>query len=252
MNRSYVAILFFAFLMFATSMPITCLAQKTKPTVEPNVLPQDDFKKYGIYGNTAPRPRKVPVVETRLPLELQPGNRIALIGNTLLDRSQHFGFLESLLHQRYPKHQLIIRHLAWSADTPDLQPRPANFADLEQHLTHEKIDVIIAAFGFNESFQGEGGLETFRQHLSQLTSNLKGKSFNGHTAPRIVLISPIANENIRGINAADLNNKRIKQYSEAIRSVSQNQGVGFVDVFSGTQKAMEQPGTSLTFNGCHL
>ena len=93
---------------------------------------------------------------TSLPLELRPGDRVAFVGNTLLERSQHFGYFEALLHRQFPDHQLVVRNLCWSADTPSLQPRPANFADLEQHLTRARIDVVFAAYGFNESFDGGG------------------------------------------------------------------------------------------------
>ena len=215
--------------------------------------PRDpEFGKYAIYGKTAPRPRTVVEAWTRLPLELKPGDRIAFIGNTLLDRAQDFGTLEALIHQRYPDHRLAIRTLAWSADTPGLQPRPTNFADVEQHLTHEKIDVIFAAFGFNESFAGEEGVARFRESLSKYVAGLKTKAFNGETGPRIVLLSPIANENVAGVAAANLNNSRIKLYAEVIRAVAGKQNVGFADVFDATREAMADPGSDLTFNGIHL
>lgn len=55
----------------------------------------------------------------------------------------------------------MVRNLAWSGDTPDLQPRPENFADWDQHLTHEQADVVLVVFGFNESFAGQQGLKSF-------------------------------------------------------------------------------------------
>src|SRR2546423_8161855 len=100
---------------------------------------------------------------------------------------------ESLHPQLFPRHNLIVRNLSWSADTIDLAPRPANFADVEQHLAHEKIDVILAAYGFNESFAGDAGLEAFRKKLGEFVAGLKSKAYNGRSAPRVLLISPIAN-----------------------------------------------------------
>ena len=97
---------------------------------------------------------KFPPIETKLPLNLDKKTRIALIGNTLFDRMRNFGHFEALLQQGHPNHELVLRNLAWSADEIDLQPRPDNFADTNQHLTAMKADVIIAAFGFNESFSG--------------------------------------------------------------------------------------------------
>ncbi|MCA9270570.1 MAG: hypothetical protein KDA41_18940, partial [Planctomycetales bacterium] len=121
------------------------------------------YGEFGIYASSAPRPAKAAPVATKLPLELRPGDRIALVGNTLFDRMGMFGHFEAMLQQKYPQHKLTVRNLAWSADAFNLQPRPENFADVEQHLLHEKADVVFVALGFNESFAGPDGLEAFRQ-----------------------------------------------------------------------------------------
>src|SRR5262249_48649245 len=113
------------------------------------------------------------------PLELKPGDHICIIGNTLADRMQHDGWLEPLLHSRFPKHDLVIRNLGYSGDelplnrrlrsmdfgTPDQwlsasapvpQPRKLNpDAPVRQNrfeLTNTKADVIFAFFGYNESY----------------------------------------------------------------------------------------------------
>ncbi|MFK8114034.1 MAG: PVC-type heme-binding CxxCH protein [Rubripirellula sp.] len=215
--------------------------------------PQDPaLQQYGIYAATAPRAQSTAPVATELPLELKPQMRIAMIGNMLLERSQNFGYLETLLHQKYPQHELVIRHLGWPADTVDLQPRPDNFADVEQHLHHEKTDLIIATFGFNESFQGPDGLEHFRSGLQERIVKLKSLAFNGASAPSIVLLSPIANENIQGVPAADLNNKHIQLYAETVEQVAKQTEVGFVDLFASSLSEMSSPGSDLTINGVHL
>ncbi len=211
-----------------------------------------DLERFGIYEQTAPRPKSAEAVATSLPLRLQRGERIALIGNMLFERSQEFGHFEAMLQQRFAEQELIVRHLAWSADTIELQPRPDNFADTEQHLAHEKIDVIFAAFGFNESFAGVVGLHDFRQQLTKFLNNLKTKAFNGQTAPQIVLVSPIANENVPGMPAGDRNNPNLKLYVQAMQAVAREQQVGFVDVFTDTEREMRSPGAKLTFNGVHL
>jgi putative heme-binding domain-containing protein len=218
----------------------------------PAPIVDEDYQKYGIYEKTVPRPAPIEPQPTTLPLKLLPGDRIALIGNTLFERSQEFGHYEAFLQQRFPRHELVARHLAWSADTINLQPRPANFADTEQHLRHEQADVIFAAFGFNESFAGVEGLEAFRKELSGYVAGLKSKAFNGKSAPRIVLVSPIANENVAGVAAADRNNATIKRYVGAMRDVAREQRVGFADVYTATEEAMRDPGSDLTVNGIHL
>ena len=146
--------------------------------LESKIIDDPKYAEFGIYAQTAPQPKSVDPKKTNLPLELSPGMRIALIGNTLLDRSLHFGHIETLIYQRYPKHKLVIRNLSWSADSIDIQPRPDNFADVFQHLHHEKIDLIIAAFGFNESFAGPEGADVFREKLSKFVDRLRTKAFN--------------------------------------------------------------------------
>jgi putative heme-binding domain-containing protein len=219
---------------------------KKDPTRDP------ELAKYGIYEKTSPRPKSTKPVTTSLPLTFQKGMRIAFIGNTLLDRAHHFGHFETLLHQRFPQQELVVRNLSWSADTVDSRPRPANFADLQQHLLHERADVIFAAFGFNESFAGEKGLEKFRKELTAFVADLKSKAFNGKSAPQIVLVSPIANENVKGVAAANANNARIKAYADVIRAVAAEQKVGFADVFTATEQALSISGDDLTINGVHL
>ena len=245
------ALFFFSSDASAQSKPKVQDGKNTK-TGKAAPLEDPDFKKYGIYANSAPRPSKTTAIRTRLPLKLEKSARIALVGNTLLDRSRHFGYLETFLHQRFPLHRLVVRNLSWSADTSDIQPRPANFADLDQHLTYEKADVIIAAFGFNESFAGQKGLPAFREKLIRFVEETKTKSYNGKTAPQVILLSPIANENVPGVNAATLNNANIKMYAEAIRAVAAEQNVGFGDVYSDSLDGMNDQNSQWTFNGCHL
>ena len=225
---------------------------KNKPSGTPQRPEDPGFAKFGIYAKSAPRAGEAKAVKTILPLKLQPGDRIALIGNTLLERSQFFGQFEALLHQRYPHHNLVVRNLSWAADEVDLAPRPANFADVEQHLTHEQVDVIFAAYGFNESFAGAEGEDEFRNKLTALVQQLQTRAFNGKTAPKIVLVSPIANENIDGVAAADMNNARIKAYAEIVRSVAKQQGVGFANVYEETLEAGASAGHDITINGAHL
>ena len=226
----------------------------TRNTSTAKAAPKEDpeYQKYGIYAASAPRAKTATAVTTTLPLEVNKGARIALVGNTLIERAQFFGYFESMLHQRYPRHELVIRNLGWSADTPALQPRPANFADQEQHLTHEKADIIFAAYGFNESFAGAAGVDAWKATLQGWLRKLKARAYNGTSAPQIVLISPIACEDVQGVPAAARNNANIRLYVEAMQDVADAEQVGFANVFEDTMEAMADPDSNLTLNGVHL
>jgi hypothetical protein len=212
----------------------------------------DQFGKYAMFQKTAKRAQAAEPLVTGLPLNLYDGTRIGLVGNTLFDRMHEFGHLETLIQQAHPGKKLVVRNLSWAADEVDLQPRPANFADAEQHLTAMQADVVLAAFGYNESFAGKEGLPAFRERLTKYLETIKAKAYNGKTAARVVLISPIANENVKGVSAADRNNANIQAYLQVMQKVAAEQKVAFVNAFTATEKAMASPGTDLTMNGCHL
>ena len=211
-----------------------------------------DFRKYAMFASNAERPKIVSSIITKLPLKLEKNARIALVGNTLFDRMRDYGHFEALLHQGYPNHEIVVRNLAWSADEVDLQPRPDNFADTEQHLTAMKADVIIAAFGFNESFAGPKEIPYFEDRLEKYLTSLTSKAYNGKNAPSVILISPIANENINLVPAADLNNKSLQIYTNSIKKIAHSKGVGFIDVFTDTESIMKKVGIDHTINGSHL
>ncbi len=228
------------------------LDAKNTKTGKPAPPEDPELAKYGIYAANAPTPERVAKRLTSLPLSFEKGTRIAFVGNTLLDRSQDFGFFESMLQQANPDSELFIRNFAWSADEVDLQPRPDNFATVFQHLTREKIDVVFAAFGYNESFAGKDRIDEFKARLSAYLTDLQSSAFNGKTGPQIVLVSPIANENIVGVPAADLNNERLALFTQAMAEVAKELGVAFANVFDATRAALADPKTRLTINGAHL
>ena len=216
-----------------------------------------ELAKYYINFKTSPRPKKVEPIETTLPLKLEKGTRIALIGNLLLDAERRYGHLETLLHQHHPKHELTVRNLAWPADEIDLMPRPDNFGDLDQHLHYFKADVIIAAYGFNESFAGEEGLAAFKKRLDKFLTHLKSHAYNGATAPKIVLVSPASGEDqgvmssrrFSRVKGSTLNNNRLILYSKAMSEIAAKQKIGYVDILGATYWRRGGTGGSTTFDG---
>ncbi len=175
----------------------------------------------------------------QLPLGFSPGSRICLIGNSLFDRMRDDGQLEALLHQRFAREKLVVRNLAWSADEVALRPRPDGFGDLNQHLADHKADVILAAFGFNESFKGQAGVAEFETLLRAFLIELKSHRYNGVSAPTIVLVSPTPAE-----KPHEHLNAQIKLYVEAMQRVAAAEQVGFADGFTDL--------TPATINGVHL
>ncbi len=255
----------------ALSKPI---APASSPAPAP--APANGLDKPPVYA----QPTKAPALPgpVRLPLQPTAGEVIAIIGNTLGERMDNFGHIETVLQRHFPEHHLTVRNLSNAGDTPGFRAHPARTSpwafpgaekfhpDIRTHngkghypypdewLTEIKADTIIACFGFNESFDGLKHVERFRAELAAFVDHSLSLSYNGKSAPRLVLVTPIAFED----RSADYDlpngleaNERLAAYAKAVISVAAEKRVGFVDVFSLTQGwfSEEEP---LTINGCHL
>ena len=123
-------------------------------------------------------------------LKLAKGDHVVLIGNTLAERMQYFGHFETLLHSRFPELELVVRNLGWSADELTLRPRSQDFKDHGHTLADHKADVILAFFGFNESFAGEKGLPKFEADLEKFITETLATKYNGTSAAAAGAASP--------------------------------------------------------------
>ncbi|MHC4996862.1 MAG: SGNH/GDSL hydrolase family protein, partial [Planctomycetota bacterium] len=189
--------------------------------------------------------------------EFQEGDRISIIGNALADRMQHDGWMETLLQSALPDKNLVFRNLGFSGDQADESARPRNkgFATPSEYLKLMRADVVFVFFGYNESYEGEMGLAHFRDYtLVKMITDYRGLKPNGRSAPRFVLFSPIAHENLYDPNLPDgsENNQRLALYTRAIERVARETGCVFVDLFTPSQALYAKAKTPLTINGVHL
>ena len=202
---------------------------------------------------------------------LNAGDHICIIGNQLAERMQYQGWLDTLLHARFPRHDLVIRNLAFSGDEIATRLRSKNFGTPDEWLSgvgeaiggykenrlksaNTKADVIFAFFGYNESYGGDAGLPAFRKQLEDWITHTLAQKYNGKTAPRIVLFSPIAHEDLRNPDLPDgrENNARLELYTLAMSQVAAARGVRFVDLFAPTKALYASGKVPLTVNGVHL
>ncbi len=187
-------------------------------------------------------------------LPLKKNDTVAIIGNALADRMQHDGWMETLFQSRLPGQGVTFRTLAVSGDTVTLRPRSEKVPSVEDALGFCKADVIFAFFGYNESFGGEAKVASFKSDLGGMIDKYRAAKFNGESAPRIVLFSPIAHENLRDPNLPDgsANNVNLALYTAAIKEVADAKGVAFIDLFTPSKALYEAAKKPLTLNGVHL
>jgi glucose/arabinose dehydrogenase/azurin len=190
-------------------------------------------------------------------LALKAGDHIAILGNALPDRMQHSGYLETLIHQKFPEHSLVFRNLAAAGDEVATWQRSENFGSRDQWLTRVQADVIFAFYGFNESFKGYDGLEKFKDDLDKFLKDTAAKNYSGKGAPRVVLFGPTPDEKHQDANFPDpsANNERLRDYSEAMAKVAAANGVQFVELFKPAQQVYADAAKkkqSLTVDGHYL
>lgn len=187
-------------------------------------------------------------------LALEKGDHICLVGNGLGERMQHHNYWESLLHQTFPEKELVVRNLCFPGDEPFERIRSENFGTPDDHLKHSGATVVMYFFGFNESFDGQAGIEAFEKDMTRLVQETLSKDYSGKGAPRIVLVSPIAFENTGNRNLPDgsEHNPRLEAYTAVLERVAKVTGVSFVDLFAPTKDLFEATDEQLTLNGAHL
>ncbi|WP_020469056.1 PVC-type heme-binding CxxCH protein [Zavarzinella formosa] len=187
-------------------------------------------------------------------IQLKKRDHISIVGNTLADRMQHDGWLETELHRRFPQLDLTIRNLGFSGDELTHRIRSSNFGTPEEWLTKTKTDVVFAFFGYNESFAGQDGLPKFKSDLTEFIRKTTGSKYNGTNNAKLVLFSPIAHENLKDSSLPDgsANNARLKLYTAAMAEVAKSEKVPFVDLFTPTSELYPQVKNPLTINGVHL
>jgi mono/diheme cytochrome c family protein/glucose/arabinose dehydrogenase len=208
-----------------------------------------------------------------------PGERIVFLGNGLAERDVYFSRLETEFHLRYPNEKLLIRNMGRPGDTPGFRPHPARasqwafpgaevfhpelqshygkgfFSTPDQWLHHLKADTIVAFFGYNESFGGPERVGNFEAELTAFVKHTLSKAYNGKEAPRLVLVSPIAFENLsasRDLPDGVRENANLALYAAAIEKVAKAHGLTFVDLFTPTRelyRQIEAPHKSFTING---
>ena len=123
-------------------------------------------------------------------IELKKGDHISIVGNALADRMQHSGFLEALIYSSFPSHDLVFRNLGFSGDELDVRLRSEGFGSPDDWLSRAETDVVLAFFGYNESFKGPEGLDGFRSDLARFIASILSKEYNGEGPPRTALFSP--------------------------------------------------------------
>lgn len=213
-------------------------------------------------------------------IEIPNGAHISLIGGNLGSRMMNYGHFETEMYVRFPEKSLIIRNMCDGGDTPGFRPHASrnlpwafpgaekfqtefakksdsegHFDSPDQWLTNLKTDIIIAFFGFSESFDGIGNLENYKNELDAFIKYTLAQKYNGTSAPELVIVSPTAYEDLTSlmdVPKGESENENIWIYTQAMKDVAEKNGVSFVDAFTHSKKWYNESNNPLTIDGMQL
>jgi len=188
-------------------------------------------------------------------LELEDGDRVVFLGNAFFERARYYGQLETTLSLCWPDTDVRFRNIGWSGDTVGGLARTSGrrgarfgtasegFRRLVSHVDSLNPTHLIVAYGFNESFGGQSGLDPFSNELKRLLEAI------GKNGRKITVLSPLPLENGFGARVAEITerNQLLTQYADVIRKEAQENNYRYVDLLTSLQPVE----TSLTENGIH-
>jgi mono/diheme cytochrome c family protein/glucose/arabinose dehydrogenase len=214
------------------------------------------------------------------PVEVRKNSHIVLIGNNLGSRMMNFGHFETEMHLRYPDSLLFIRNMCDGGNTPGFRPHASrvspwafpgaekfqtelgNYSDSQGHfetedqwLTRLQADIIIAFFGYNESFQGKDRLQNYKEELDAFIKHTLNQKYNGEIPPELVIVSPIAFEDLSekfDLPNGERENSHLALYAQAMKEIAEKNKVHFVDAFAPSKAWFESTAEPLTIDGSQL
>ncbi|NLT69514.1 MAG: SGNH/GDSL hydrolase family protein [Verrucomicrobiaceae bacterium] len=216
--------------------------------------------------------------ETPPPL-LRSGDRIVLVGNTLLERARLYGHLETTLQiAAGPTVKgITLRNLGWSGDSvfgdarSYFGPPSEGRERLATALGETKPNVVLLCYGTGAAMSVDQGWTRESDHANTSAAGYEASRelfLNGYQAllervraasgeglREIVLIAPPPLENLgKPLPDQVKNNRRLAGFRDGIRELAKKNSLRFVDLFAalgGDDFRGEVANPALTEDGVH-
>lgn len=192
----------------------------------------------------------------------------------------NYGTFETEMQLRYPTDSLFIRNICDGGDTPGFRPHSGRvspwafpgaekfqtelaqnsgsegvFETPDEWLSRLGADIVIAFFGYNESFEGPDGLENYKGELDAFIKHSLRQKYNGTASPQLVIVSPIAYEDVSDhmdVPNGAVINTNLLLYSNAMKEVCTTNKVPFIDVLEPSKNWFTTSDLDLTIDGSQL
>jgi len=188
--------------------------------------------------------------------EFKQGDKVILIGSTVLEREQRYATLEPKLALALGEKAVTVRNLAWSGDTvfgharSYFGPPEEGLQRMSAHLEMLKPSVAVLCYGSELAFEGLGALPEFLTGYRKLLDLIRAKS----PGVRIVILTPPPLESLLPpLPDLTQGNRNLSSLRDALQKFALTQNAFFVDWFEG-MGGMPKSGRvtqPLTENGVH-
>ena len=191
------------------------------------------------------------------------GDKVVLVGGTVIEREQNSGQWELALTRNIPAKNVTFRNLGWSGDTvwaesrgifePSDRSTPlgsnTGYVQLIELVKEQQPSVLIFGYGAVEAFAGPPGLEPFLKQYEKLIADCQAVSTEG---ARLILLGPMDMAAMQPpLPAPTAYNETVRVYQEAIRSMAQTIGATYVPMTMPPARHDEEL-RQITDNGQHL
>ena len=210
-------------------------------------------------------------------LTLADGDRVLLIGDTLIERENNYGALETKLRQQFPGRKFSVRNLGYSGDTPlgasraSFDPVAKGTEQLKEQLKVVQPSVAIIGYGMAASLEEmtyrrndpalnpdparygtEHSPAKLKRELQQLVQLIRSSAPGGKV--RFVFLGPVRHEDLRdrrpGLPDPAEHNASLARYEQTVKEVADELGAPFVRAEWQQSARIElKQGTD---NGIHL
>jgi lysophospholipase L1-like esterase len=188
--------------------------------------------------------------------EFKDGDRLVLIGNTVIEREQRYGSFEPRLSLALGEMKVTVRNLAWSGDTvfgharSYFGPPEEGLQRLSAHLEMLKPTVVLLCYGSELAFERLGGLPDFLTGYRNLIELIRAKS----PGVRVIIAAPPPLETLPPpLPDLSAGNRNLSSLRDALHRFALMQNAYFIDWFE-LMGGLPKPGIirrPLTENGVH-
>jgi lysophospholipase L1-like esterase len=184
------------------------------------------------------------------------GDRIVLLGNTLIEREQEYGHWEASLILAHRDMSLQFRNLGWSGDTVWAEsrgmfdPPAAGYQRMLELVRELKPTVIVFGYGGVEAFSGEEGLPRFVEQYRKLVDDVSTDGVRRiHLSPLKMEERSLPVQTPQALAHAEEYNANVDLYAEAIEKIAGERKDRFIHL---AQFRTLSSGPPWTENGIHL